>query len=89
MQARQAVSIDTCQGGHITVRCMLRHRSKDSFSGHRVPSYKRCQNHCAESSLHATTTTTGLQAWPIMNEACMYNAALHAYTQSKQFNHNY
>ena len=33
--------------------CVLSFRSKDSFSGHRVPSYKRCQNHCAESSQHA------------------------------------
>ena len=31
---------------------MLSFRSKDSFNGHVIPSYKRCQNHCAESSLH-------------------------------------
>ena len=42
---------------------MLSFRSKDSFSGHGMPSYKRCQNHCAESSLHAFSETVGNLRW--------------------------
>ena len=41
---------------------MLSLRSKSAFSEHEVPSYKRCQNHCAESSPHTTLPQSWLMA---------------------------